>query len=82
MIELKRIGRFETDKGIISQFQLDIKDRFNYNIKTIISKDDIELKYQYTDLSGYITIYGEDLEEIMNRMAEQQAGKSDNYFVV
>ncbi len=65
MVKLKRMTRFETDKGIISQFQLDISDRFNHNIKTIISKDNVELKYQYTDSSGYITIYGEDLEEII-----------------
>ena len=65
MVELKRMGRFETDKGIISQFQLDVKDRFKRRIKTIISKDNRELKYQHTDLSGYITIYGEDVEEII-----------------
>ena len=65
MVELKRIARFEVDKGIISQFQLDISDRFKRRIKTIISKDERELKYQYTDLSGYITLYGEDLEEII-----------------
>lgn len=64
MVELKRIARFEVDKGIISQFQLD-SDRFKHRIKTIISKDGRELKYQYTDLSGYITLYGEDLEEII-----------------
>ena len=65
MVELKRMTRFEIDKGIISQFQLDVSDRFKRKIKTIISKDDVELKYQYTDLSGYITIYGEDVEEII-----------------
>lgn len=65
MVELKRITRFEVDKGIISQFQLDISDRFKRRIRTIISKDERELKYQYTDLSGYITLYGEDLEEII-----------------
>jgi hypothetical protein len=65
MVELKRMARFEIDKGIISQFQLDVSDRFKRKIKTIISKDDVELKYQYTDLSGYITIYGEDVEEII-----------------
>ena len=65
MMELKRMARFEIDKGIISQFQLDVSDRFKRKIKTIISKDDVELKYQYTDLSGYITIYGEDVEEII-----------------
>ena len=66
MVELKRITRFEADKvGIISQFQLDISDRFRRRIKTIISKDKRELKYQYTNLSGYITLYGEDLEEII-----------------
>ena len=65
MVELKRMARFEVDKGIISQFQLDVSDRFKRRIKTIISKDDRELKYQYTDLSGYITIYGEDVEEII-----------------
>jgi hypothetical protein len=64
-MELKRMARFEIDKGIISQFQLDVSDRFKRKIKTIISKDDVELKYQYTDLSGYITIYGEDVEEII-----------------
>ena len=64
MVKLKRMARFEVDKGIISQFQLD-SDRFNRRIKTIISKDDRELKYQYTDLSGYITLYGEDVEEII-----------------
>jgi hypothetical protein len=30
-----------------------------------MSKDNRELKYQYTNLSGYITIYGEDVEEII-----------------
>jgi hypothetical protein len=65
MVELKRMARFEIDKGIISQFQLDVSDRFKRKIKTIISKDNRELKYQYTDLSGYITIYGEDVEEII-----------------
>jgi hypothetical protein len=65
MVELKRMARFEIDKGIISQFQLDVSDRFKRKIKTIISKDDVELIYQYTDLSGYITIYGEDVEEII-----------------
>jgi hypothetical protein len=65
MVELKRMSRFEVDKGIISQFQLDVSDRFNRRIKTIISKDNRELKYQYTDLSGYITIYSEDIEEII-----------------
>ena len=65
MVELKRMARFEIDKGIISQFQLDVSDSFKRKIKTIISKDDVELKYQYTDLSGYITIYGEDVEEII-----------------
>lgn len=64
MVELKRMARFEVNKGIISQFQLD-SDRFKRRIKTIISKDDRELKYQYTDLSGYITLCGEDLEEII-----------------
>jgi hypothetical protein len=64
-MELKRMARFEVDKGIISQFQLDVSDRFKRRIKTIISKDERELKYQYTDLSGYITLYGEDLEEII-----------------
>jgi len=66
MVELKRMYQFETDKfGICSQFQLDVSDRFNRRIKTIISKDNRELKYQYTNLSGYITIYGEDVEEII-----------------
>ena len=66
MVELKRMYRFEIDKiGICSQFQLDTSDRFKRRIKTIISKDERELKYQYTDLSGYITLYGEDLEEII-----------------
>jgi uncharacterized FlaG/YvyC family protein len=65
MAELKRMARFEVDKGIISQFQLDVSDRFKRRIKTIISKDNRELKYQYTDLSGYITIYDEDVEEII-----------------
>ena len=65
MMELKRMARFEVDKGIVSQFQLDISDRFKRRIKTIISKDERELKYQYTDLSGYITLYGEYLEEII-----------------
>ena len=65
MVELKRMARFEVDKGIISQFQLDVSDRFKRRIKTIISKDERELKYQYTDLSGYITLYGEDVEEII-----------------
>ena len=65
MVELKRMARFEVDKGIISQFQLDVSDRFNRRIKTIISKDERELRYQYTDLSGYITLYGEDVEEII-----------------
>ncbi len=65
MVELKRMARFEVDKGTISQFQLDVSDRFKRRIKTIISKDERELKYQYTDLSGYITLYGEDLEEII-----------------
>lgn len=64
MVELKRMARFEVDKGIISQFQLN-SDRFKRRIKTIISKDGRELKYQYTDLSGYITLYGEDVEEII-----------------
>ena len=64
-MELKRMARFEVDKGIISQFQLDVSDRFKRRIKTIISKDERELKYQYTDLSGYITLYGEDVEEII-----------------
>lgn len=50
MVELKRMARFEVDKGIISQFQLD-SDRFKRRIKTIISKDERELKYQYTDLT-------------------------------
>jgi hypothetical protein len=65
MVELKRMARFEVDKGIISQFQLDVSDRFKRRIKTIISKDERELRYQYTDLSGYITLYGEDVEEII-----------------
>jgi hypothetical protein len=66
MVELKRMYQFENDKiGICSQFQLDVTDRFKLKIKTIISKDNRELKYQYTDLSGYITIYGEDVEEII-----------------
>ena len=65
MVELKRMARFEVDKGIISQFQLDVSDRFKRRIKTIISKDERELKYKYTDLSGYITLYGEDVEEII-----------------
>ena len=66
MVELKRIYQFENDKiGICSQFQLDVTDRFKFRIKTIVSKDNRELKYQYTDLSGYITIYGEDVEEII-----------------
>jgi hypothetical protein len=66
MVELKRMYQFEIDKiGICSQFQLDVSDRFKRRIKTIISKDNRELKYQYTDLSGYITIYGEDVEEII-----------------
>jgi len=65
MVELKRMSIFEVDKGIISQFQLDVSYRFKRRIKTIISKDERELKYQYTDLSGYITLYGEDLEEII-----------------
>jgi hypothetical protein len=65
MVELKRMARFEIDKGIISQFQLDVSDRFERKIKTIISKDNRELKYQYTDLTGYITICGEDVEEII-----------------
>jgi hypothetical protein len=60
MVELKRMARFE-----ISQFQLDVSDRFKRRIKTIISKDERELRYQYTDLSGYITLYGEDVEEII-----------------
>jgi len=65
MVELKRIYKFENDKiGISSQFQL-VTDRFKSRIKTIMSKDNRELKYQYTNLSGYITIYGEDLEEII-----------------
>jgi hypothetical protein len=65
-VELKRIYQFENDKiGICSQFQLDVTDRFNLRIKAIISKDNRELKYQYTHLSGYITIYGEDVEEII-----------------
>jgi hypothetical protein len=65
-VELKRIYQFENDKiGICSQFQLDVTDRFKFRIKTIVSKDNRELKYQYTDLSGYITIYGEDVEEII-----------------
>jgi hypothetical protein len=65
MVELKRMARFEIDRGIISQFQLDVSDRFKRRIKTIISKDERELRYQYTDLSGYITLYGEDVEEII-----------------
>jgi hypothetical protein len=65
MVELKRMYQFESKFGICSQFQLDVSDRFKRRIKTIISKDNIELKYQYTDLSGYITIYGEDVEEII-----------------
>jgi len=65
MVELKRMVRFEIDKGIISQFQIDVSDRFERKIKTIISKDNKELKYQYTELSGYITLYGEDVEEII-----------------
>jgi len=66
MVELKRMYQFENDKiGICSQFQLDVTDRFKLKIKKIVSKDNRELKYQYTDLSGYITIYGEDVEEII-----------------
>jgi hypothetical protein len=57
MVELKRMYQFENDKiGICSQFQLDVTDRFKFRIKTIVSKDNSDIKYQYTDLSGYITL--------------------------
>ncbi len=63
--ELKRTARFENEKALISQFQLNLSDRLNRKIKTIFSKDNVELKYQYSDFSGYINIYGEDLEKII-----------------
>ena len=63
-MELIRQTKFEVKLGIISQFQVESGYR-QRRIKTIISKDGRELKYQYTDLSGYITLYGEDLEEII-----------------
>jgi hypothetical protein len=63
--ELKRVARFKIDKGTISQFQLYTSDRFKRRIKSITSKDGRELKYGYTELSGYITLPGEDLEEIL-----------------
>ncbi len=63
--ELKRTARFEHEKALISQFQLNLSDRLNRKIKKVFSKDNVELKYQYSDLSGYINIYGEDLEKII-----------------
>ena len=65
IMKLKRLNRFEVDEIIISQFQLDISNRHQRRIKTIVSEDGRKLKYQYTDLSGYITLYGEDVEEIV-----------------
>ena len=62
-MELIRQTKFEVKLGIISQFQVESGYRPR-RIKTIISKDDRELKFQYTDLSGYITIC-EDVEEII-----------------
>ena len=62
-MELIRQTKFEVKLGIISQFQVESGYR-QRRIKTIISKDDRELKFQYTDLSGYITIC-EDVEEII-----------------
>ena len=62
-MELIRQTKFEVKLGIISQFQVESGYR-QRRIKTIISKDDRELKFQYTDLSGYITIC-EDIEEII-----------------
>lgn len=64
-MNLKRINRFETKYGIINRFQLYINDRFNPKIKSVLSKDGKELKFTYTSLSGYITIIGEDIEEII-----------------
>ncbi len=64
-MELKRKTRFEVSKGVISQFQLETSERHKRKIKAITSKNDRELlKYHYTELSGYITLYGEDIEEI------------------
>jgi len=60
---IKRMARFEVEKGIISQFQLNVNDRLKHKIKTIIFNDK-ELKYQYTELSGYITIY-DDVDKII-----------------
>ena len=62
-MELIRQTKFEVKLGIICQFQVESGYR-QRRIKTIISKDDRELKFQYTDLSGYITIC-EDVEEII-----------------
>ena len=62
-MELIRQTKFGVKLGIISQFQLGSEYRHR-RIKTIISKDYRKLKFQYTDLSGYITIC-EDIEEII-----------------
>lgn len=64
-MELKRMYCFEVGDGlIISQFHLESNHRYNM-VRKVTSKDGRELKYQYTDLSGYITVYGEDVEEII-----------------
>lgn len=63
MIELKRRTRFEIEPGIISEFQLPIENRFR-KIESINSEDGKEFKkYNYTEMSGYITIFG-DVEKI------------------
>jgi len=62
-IILDRIDRFDIGKHIISQFQLDVENR-KIKITKILSKDNKELEYQLTELSGYITIY-DDIEIII-----------------
>ena len=64
-MNLKRVNRFDTKHGTINRFQLYVNDRFNHNIKSVFSKDGRELKFTHTSLSGYITIIGEDIEEII-----------------
>lgn len=62
-IILDRTYRFDTGKYIISQFQLEDENR-KIKITKILSIDKKELKYQHTELSGYITIY-DDIEKII-----------------
>lgn len=64
-IELTRLYTEELELGVISQFQLKVEDRGSKEIE-VFSEDNEELKFQYTDLSGYITIYS-DIEKIKVR---------------